>query len=250
MRALYAIYALFAYLVFGAALVLAIAFLTWPAGPLVDHGPKAPPALAVAIDVALLGLFAAQHTAMARKSFKRTVTRLLPVAAERSTFVLAASSVLIVLVLEWRPLPSVVWSLPGTFGDAVLVIGVGGWLLLVSATFMIDHFDLFGLKQGWLAARGRRYAYPAFQSRWLYAWVRHPIMTGFLIVFWAVPRMTVGHLLFSAAATGYILVGVRFEERDLTEQLLGYESYRRRVGAFLPRLLRVRSGARAAPEGQ
>lgn len=251
MRApLYLVYSLVAYAVFGLALAWAALFLTWPTGALVDHGPTAPPAIAVAVDVALLGLFASQHTVMARTWFKDQLMRLLPRGAERSTFVLAASLALMLLFWQWRPIPALVWSAPAAVGDALVGVGVCGWLLLVSATFMIDHFDLFGLRQGWLAARGRGYSYPPFQTLWLYAVIRHPIMTGFLVIFWAVPRMTLGHLIFSAAATGYILIGVWFEERDLRRQIPEYESYRRLVGAFAPRLLRVRPGAQQVAEPQ
>jgi methanethiol S-methyltransferase len=250
MKPLYLAYSLLAYALFAVALIWAVLFLTWPGGPLVDRGPMAPAAAALAIDLLLLALFAAQHTVMARPAFKRRLTRVVPAGAERSSFVLAASAVLLLLFWQWRPLPAVVWSLPGALGYGLLWAGVAGWLLLVAATFMIDHFDLFGLRQGWLAARGRGYAQPPFQTRWLYGWIRHPIMTGFLVIFWAVPRMTLGHLVFSAAASGYIAVGIWFEERDLLRAVPEYADYRRRVGAILPRAGRggLRPGSRELPE--
>jgi len=235
-RPAYLAFGAFAYLLFGVALVWAALFLTGVAGaPLVDRGPAAPAAVAAAIDVALLGLFAVQHSVMARPAFKRALARALPAGAERSLFVLAASVVLLVLFSQWRPLPAVVWSLGGSAGAAVVVAAWAGWLLLVASTWMIDHFDLFGLRQAWLAFRRRPYSGPPFQTRWLYAWVRHPIMSAFLVIFWAVPRMTAGHLLFSVMATGYVFVGTWFEERDLVRAVPEYAGYRRRVGGFLPR---------------
>jgi protein-S-isoprenylcysteine O-methyltransferase Ste14 len=237
MRRLYLVYGLAAYAVFGAALLWAIAFIGG-IGPLstVDRGPAAPVPLAVALDLLLLGLFAVQHTIMARPAFKRAEARLLPAGAERSTFVLAASLLLVLTFWQWRPLPGVVWDVRDPAGAAALWALYGfGWLFLTASTFMISHFDLFGLRQSWLAARGRIAESPSFRTAWLYAWIRHPIMTGFLILFWAAPRMTTGHLLFAAVASGYILVGTWFEERDLLQAVPEYAAYRRRVGGLIPR---------------
>jgi methanethiol S-methyltransferase len=236
-RLAYLGYGILAYLVFGAALGWAALFIGG-IGPLptVDRGPLAPALVAVAADLVLLGLFAVQHTVMARPAFKRLESRLLPAGAERSTFVLAASLLLLLLFWQWRPLPAVVWDLRDPLPAGVLWgIYAFGWLFLVASTFMIDHFDLFGLRQSWLASRGRSAAPPSFRTAWLYAWIRHPIMTGFLILFWATPRMTAGHLLFAAASSAYILVGIWFEERDLLRAIPEYSDYRRRVGALLPK---------------
>ena len=243
MRRLHLAYGLVAYAAFGAAILWAIYFLL-PAqlggrlGALtsVDRGPAAPAGAAFVIDVALLGLFAVQHTVMARGAFKRWLTRLVPAAAERSTFVLAASLVLLLLFWQWRPLPALIWDAGGYVGAALVALYGVGWVVVVASTFMIDHFDLFGLRQSWAGARGAQLPRTRFKTAWLYAWVRHPIMTGFVVAFWAAPRLTVGHALFAVAGTGYILVGIWFEERDLVRAIPEYEGYRRRVGALVPRV--------------
>ena len=236
MRLASAVYSLAAYAVFGIALVGAVLFLTGIGRPpLIDHGSSGPVAPALAIDLGLLLLFALQHTVMARTGFKARLARLLPPSAERSTFVLAASAVLLLLFAAWRPLPGVVWSATGTPALILGLVGWAGWLALVASTFMIDHLDLFGLRQGWAAFRRETYRAPRFQARWFYRWVRHPLMTSFLVVFWAVPRLTAGHALFSAAATAYVLVGIWFEERDLARTIPEYADYRRRVGGLIPR---------------
>jgi protein-S-isoprenylcysteine O-methyltransferase Ste14 len=204
----------------------------------VDRGVAAPVATAVVIDLALLALFAVQHTIMARGPFKSWLTRYLPAAAERSTFVLVTCAVLIPLYVFWRPIPAVVWDVEGTALRAV-VWGVcgAGWLLLLVATFMIDHFDLFGLRQVWLHFRGRPYTPPPFMTRGAYRYVRHPIMVGMLIGFWVTPTMTVGHLLFAAGFTVYIWMGTQFEERDLARHLGDtYRRYQEAVPKLLPRL--------------
>jgi len=238
MRFAIAVYSAVAYAVFGLALVGAVLFLTGAGGPpLLDRGTPGPVPPALAVDVGLLLLFALQHTVMARSAFKTRLRRLLPAAAERSTFVLAASGVLLLLFLAWRPLPGVIWNATGW--PAVLIAAAGwvGWLALVASTFMIDHLDLFGLRQGWAAFRRTTYREPRFQTRWFYRWVRHPLMTSFLVIFWAAPRLSVGHALFSAAATAYVLVGIWFEERDLRRAIPEYAEYQRRVGALVPRLV-------------
>ena len=237
MKGGYLVYGAFAYAVFGVALIWAIGFIApLPLPRTVDRGPAAPAALAVAVDAALLGLFAVQHTVMARAYFKAWLTRRLPAGAERSTFVLAASASLLLLFWQWRPLPAVVWDAHGAAAGLLLAIYAAGWLMVVASTFMIDHLHLFGLRQSLDAARGRGAHLPAFKTSWLYAWIRHPIMTGFLVTFWAAPRMTVGHLLFATAASGYILVGIWFEERDLIRHVPEYGDYRRRVGGLAPKL--------------
>jgi methanethiol S-methyltransferase len=202
----------------------------------IDQGPRAAAPVAVAIDVLLLLLFAVQHTVMARPWFKRGWTRIVPAPAERTTFVLAASLVLALLFWLWRPVGGTVWSLSGPGADVLWAGYAAGWVVVVSSTFMVSHFDLFGLRQAWLQARGARYSPLPFTQRGLYGRIRHPLMAGFVIVFWSAPVMTAGHLLFAITATGYILVGIAFEEHDLIQSLGGtYVSYRARVPALIPR---------------
>jgi len=236
-RRLVLAYAAAVYLIFLLVLAYSVGFLA-PAGVprTVDRGPAAPWPAAVAIDAALLLLFAVQHSVMARPWFKRRWTRVVPAAAERATYVLCASLALALLYWGWRPVPATIWHLPQPAAGVLDGVYGLGWALALSATFMISHFDLFGLRQAYLHARRARYRPPAFTQRGLYRFVRHPLMTGFLVVFWAVPTMTAGHLLFAVAATGYILVGIWFEERDLGQDLgPAYRSYQARVPALLPR---------------
>jgi len=231
-------YAAAAYLVFLAVLVYAIGFFAGAGVPKgIDQGPRSAWPLAVAIDLLLLVLFAVQHTVMARPWFKRRWTRLVPVPAERATFVLFTSLLLALLFWQWRPAGGTVWHLPGPAADAVLALYAAGWVLALGSTFMINHFDLFGLRQAYLYARGAAYRPPPFTERGLYRWIRHPLMAGFVVIFWAAPVMTAGHLLFAAAATGYILLGIRFEDHDLRRDLgEPYRAYRRRVPALVPAL--------------
>jgi protein-S-isoprenylcysteine O-methyltransferase Ste14/RimJ/RimL family protein N-acetyltransferase len=232
------VYAAAVYLLFLAVLGYAAGFfagLGVPKG--IDQGPRAAGPAAVAIDLLLLLLFAVQHTVMARPWFKRRWTRIVPEPAERASFVLAASLLLVLLFWQWRPVGPVVWSLPGPGADALWAVYAAGWAIAVSSTFLVSHFDLFGLRQAWLHARRVRYSPPRFTERGLYGRIRHPLMTGFVVIFWAAPVMTAGHLLFAAAATGYILAGIAFEEHDLIQTLGGtYAAYRARVPALFPRL--------------
>jgi protein-S-isoprenylcysteine O-methyltransferase Ste14 len=203
----------------------------------IDQGPRPAWPVAVVIDAAVLALFALQHTVMARPWFKRRWTRLVPAPAERATFVLAASLLLALLFWLWRPVGSgVVWHLDGPGADLVLAVYAAGWAGAVAATFLISHADLFGLRQAWLHARGDGYRPVPFSERGLYRRIRHPLMAAFVVIFWATPAMSAGHLLFATAATGYILVGIRFEERDL-RRALGetYTAYAARVPALIPR---------------
>lgn len=221
---------LLAVLVYGAGF---FADLGVPGG--IDQGTSPGWPAAAAADLALLALFAVQHTVMARPWFKRRWTRLVPPAAERSTYVLAASATLALLFWLWRPAGPVLWHLTGAAAVAVRCVQGAGWLIALGATLLISHSDLFGLRQAWLACRGAGYAPPPFAERGLYARIRHPIMTGFMIVFWAAPEMTAGHLMFAVAATGYILAGIAFEERDLIRELgETYRGYRARVPALIP----------------
>lgn len=198
---------------------------------------------AVLVDLGLLGLFGLQHSTMARPGFKRWWTRFVPHPVERSTYVLFASVALILLFSLWRPIPGVVWTMESEAGRGVAwVLYALGWGLVLISTFMISHAHLFGLKQVHDHARRRTPSEPGFQTPGLYRHMRHPIMVGFLIAFWATPDMTVGHLLFAAVTTAYILVGVRLEERDLTKMFGDrYRAYRSRVPGFVPRF-RARTG--------
>ncbi len=193
---------------------------------------------ALAIDTLLLVLFAVQHSGMARRAFKRWCEGVVPAPVERSTYVLASSLVLALLFWQWRPLPATLWDASGPARQLLWGVGALGWTTVLLGTFMISHAHLFGLAQVWARLRGVQASEPRFQTRGLYRYVRHPLMLGFIVAFWAAPRMTAGHALFAAASTGYILVAtLAFEERDL-ERYLGepYRRYRRMVPAFIPRL--------------
>jgi protein-S-isoprenylcysteine O-methyltransferase Ste14 len=207
----------------------------------IDSGVVGPAIPALIVDAALLMLFAVQHSGMARRGFKRWLTRFIPQAIERSTYVLVASSVLLLLYALWRPIPNTVWQVTSPIGVAVLWgLFAFGWVIVFLSTLMIGHFDLFGLKQVWLNLQGGTQPADRFRSPAFYRIVRHPIMVGFLIAFWATPLMTVGHLLFSVATTGYIFIAVQLEERDLLA-VLGeeYSRYKRAVPAFIPRRRRA-----------
>jgi protein-S-isoprenylcysteine O-methyltransferase Ste14 len=234
-------YALAAYLFFLATFAGTFAFLlNLPGLPTtIDHGPRSPWGEAVAVDLALLGLFAVQHTVMARRGFKRWWTRIVPPPVERATFVLAASAVLALLLWQWRPIGEpVLWSVEHPVGRLALhAVGAVGWVVLGVSTWLIDHFELFGLQQPWAALRVQPAAPSEFRTPSLYKFVRHPLYLGFLLAFWGTPRMTAGHALFAAASTAYILMGVWFEERDLIAQFgERYVAYRQRVGMLLPRI--------------
>jgi protein-S-isoprenylcysteine O-methyltransferase Ste14 len=230
------LYAAAVYLVFLGVLGYAVGFFAGFGVPeAIDGGPRAAVPGAAAIDLLLLLLFAGQHTVMARPWFKRRWSRVVPPPAERATFVLAASLLLALLFWQWRPIGTRIWSLSGAGADVVWVTYAIGWAVALGSTFLISHFDLFGLRQAWLYARRASYTPPPFTERGLYRRIRHPLMTGFLIVFWSAPTMTAGHLLFAVAATSYILVGIAFEERDLIQNLgETYADYRARVPALIP----------------
>jgi protein-S-isoprenylcysteine O-methyltransferase Ste14 len=230
-------YAVAVYLLFLAVLGYAVGFfanLGVPKG--VDQETRGAVPVAVAIDLLLLLLFAVQHTVMARPWFKRRWARIVPEPAERATFVLAASLAMALMFWLWRPVRGTVWSLPGPSADALWALYVAGWAAAVSSTFLVSHFDLFGVRQAWLHARRVRYTPPPFVERGVYGRIRHPLMAGFVVVFWSAPTMTAGHLLLAVTATGYILVGIAFEEHDLIQSLGDtYTAYRDRVPALIPR---------------
>ena len=226
-----------AYLLFLAAFLYLVGFVGNIAVPRsIDHGLPAPIGLALPINVALVGAFGVQHSVMARPAFKRWWTRLVPASVERSTYVVLSSAVLVLLYWQWRTMPAVIWDVRQPAGRlAVWALFWLGWAIALASTFMVSHFDLFGLRQVYLAWRGKPYTHIGFHVRWLYRLVRHPLMLGFLIAFWAAPTMTAGHLLFSIAMTGYILIAIQLEERDLVAALGDqYRDYRRDVPGLLP----------------
>jgi protein-S-isoprenylcysteine O-methyltransferase Ste14 len=236
-----ALYGLVSYLFFVGAFSYAIGFVgNLPLLPkTIDSGAGAPLAETLAVDLALLGLFAVQHSVMARRGFKRWWTRVIPEPVERSTYVLAATAALALLLWQWRPIAEpVLWSVSNPAARLALY-GVfwSGWAVLLISTFLINHFELFGLRQVWANLRGRALPVADFRTPLFYRHVRHPIYLGFVLAFWATPQMTAGHLLFAAACTGYILIGIWFEERDLIAQFgQRYLLYRKQVGMLVPKL--------------
>ena len=231
------LYGAVAYLVFVGAFLYAIAFVgNLPVPKTIDSGEAGPLVPAVIVNVLLLGLFAIQHSVMARPWFKRAWTRLVPKPVERATYVLLASLVLIGLYWHWQPIPATIWSVTDPAGAAALqAVFWFGWALVLVSTFLINHFELFGLHQVYARLRGRTLPPPTFKTPSLYRWVRHPLYLGFLLAFWATPEMSGGHLLFAAVTTGYILVAIQFEERDLIETFGDqYRRYRARVSMLFP----------------
>jgi protein-S-isoprenylcysteine O-methyltransferase Ste14 len=236
-------YAVLAYAAFLLASAWAVGFLAnLSVAPTTVDGPLPGSRWSsLLVDAALLLLFAVQHSVMARAGFKHRLARVLPEAAERSTFVLVSALLLGLLCWQWRPIRDDVWTVSGGWAPVLWAVYGLGWIVVFASTYLVDHWDFTGLRQAsWDPARGP-YAGPRFSERWLYAWVRHPLMLGLLLAFWATPRMTVGHLVFALASTGYIAVGVRFEERDLYRRLgETYRDYAERVPAVVPGARRPR----------
>jgi len=233
------VYGVLCYALFLVAFVYAIGFIGGFVTPTLLDGPaQRPLGAALTVDVALLLAFALQHSIMARPAFKRWWTGIVPEAAERSTYVLASSIALGALFALWEPIGGVVWQTEGAVRTTVTAIYLLGWALLLYVTFLIDHFDLFGLKQVWRKLTGKEYRPPQFYTPSLYKLVRHPLYIGWLTIFWAAPTMTVSHLLFALVTTAYILFAIRLEERDLVDAFgADYLAYRTRTPMLVPRLL-------------
>jgi protein-S-isoprenylcysteine O-methyltransferase Ste14 len=231
------LYGIFCYLVFLVSFLYAIAFLGDFGVPrTIDSGLQGSIGRALAINAGLLALFALQHSIMARSWFKRAWTRIVPPAAERSTYVLLSSLALILLFWQWRPIGGSVWQINNELGAmAIYWVYAAGWILLLLATFLINHFDLFGLRQVYLRFRGQEYTGLPFRTPGLYRVVRHPIYLSWLCIFWATPRMTIAHLVFALATTAYILIAIQLEERDLI-RVYGeaYRRYKQQVPSILP----------------
>jgi protein-S-isoprenylcysteine O-methyltransferase Ste14 len=237
MRILSILYGVGAYLFFLVSFLYAVAFIgDLPAPKTIDSGAAGPLGLSLLIDLVLLGVFAIQHSVMARPAFKAVWTRVVPPVVERSTYVLLSTLALDLLCWQWRPLPATVWDVgPGLAAAAVWGLFVVGWAVLLTSTFLINHFDLFGLRQVWTYRRQGQEFPPEFHTPLFYRVVRHPLYLGFLIAFWAAPVMSQGRLLFAAGSTAYVLIAIQLEEHDLID-VFGerYRDYRRRVSMLLP----------------
>ncbi len=243
-RLLILLYAGVSYAIFTASSLYAIGFVgNYFVPKSIDVGGSASVTEALVVNLLLLGIFAVQHSIMARPAFKRWWAGILPVACQRSTYVLLSSLLLLLLFWQWRPIAMPIWRADGLAAGLLVGIYGLGWLTVFASTFMIDHFDLSGLRQAFLALRGGEPPEQPFRTPLLYKIVRHPIMLGFLLAFWATPEMTAGHLLFAIVNTAYILVGLQLEERDLIAAFgTTYQQYRQQVPMLLPRLFTRRPG--------
>lgn len=231
------LYGMASYLVFFVTVLYAIGFVMGLVVPkTIDSGADTSAVEAIVVNLLLMALFAVQHSVMARKSFKAWWTQYVPKSIERSTYVLAASSCLLLLFWQWRPIPAIVWQIDDyDLAVAVAMLSLVGWTLVFVSTFLINHFELFGLSQVAHNLVGKEVPAPRFRTPLLYRFVRHPIYLGFIVAFWAAPVMTVGHLLFAGVTTAYILIGIWLEERDLIEMFgKQYQDYRQRVSMLIP----------------
>ncbi len=246
MRVLYMLFGVVAYAFFFATFLYLIAFVgDLPGAPrtVSQGGDVAAPTVAALIDLALIALFGLQHTIMARQGFKRGWTQLVPQPVERSLYVLIASAVLWIMFHFWRPIPTEIWRVDNPVGAGLIWLLFGlGWGIVLLSTFLISHFELFGLKQVWLNLRGSDAEAPRFRQPFFYKLVRHPLYSGFILAFWATPVMSASHLLFAVGMTLYMLIAIWFEERDMVDAFGDdYRDYRRRVGKLAPFLGRSRS---------
>ena len=244
-RSLTMLFAIICYAIFFATFLYLIVFV----GDLsfatrtVDVGPESPALTAAIVDVALIAVFGLQHSVMARPAFKAKWTKIVPPPAERSIYVLAASIALMILFLGWRPIGSIVWNVTNpTLQMLIWAVFWVGWLTVLVSTFLINHFELFGLQQAWFHLRGREADKPVLRQPFFYKWVAHPLYAGFFLAFWAAPEMTAGHLLLAVGVSVYMLVAIRYEERDLTDYFGDdYRRYRAGVGGLIPRFRRGRA---------
>ena len=238
-RSLTMLFAIACYAIFFATFLYLIVFVgdLLPGVRTVDAGPEAPPMAAAVINIALIALFGLQHSVMARPAFKSRWTRIVPPPAERSVYVLAASIALMVLFIGWQPIPQTLWNVASPVARSLIwAVFWIGWATVLVSTFLINHFELFGLQQAWFNMRGREAEKPELRQPMFYRWIAHPLYAGFFLAFWAAPQMTLGHLLLAVGVSVYMLIAIRFEEHDLTD-LFGddYRRYRAGVGGLIPR---------------
>jgi methanethiol S-methyltransferase len=242
------VYAVVCYAIFFVTFLYLIGWVTNLAVPVsIDSGRAGSPVAALVIDLALVALFGVQHSVMARPRFKQALTRILPRPAERATYVLASSAVFVLTFAVWQPLPLAIWQTQGALAVLLQVGAFAGFGMVLVTTFLIDHFDLFGLRQAFLAWRGRAYTEKRFVTPAFYRFIRHPLYVGWMLAFWSAPTLSVGRALFASAMTAYILIAIRYEERDLAA-LLGepYRRWRASTPMFVPRL-RGRGRGPASP---